>query len=103
MIEIIEPSDWERAGLPAATQAYIEALEIQIDAMLVQHEAFVNELRELRDKLNCLESQRASEADVLNTELRENYGDRFQVEVETDWRDAIRALVNGARRVNYYR
>ena len=39
----------------------------------------------------------ASEADFLNTELRENYGDHLQVEVDDDWRPAIRGLVDGVR------
>ena len=39
----------------------------------------------------------ASEADFLNTELRMNYGDHLQVEVDDDWRPAIRGLVDGVR------
>lgn len=39
----------------------------------------------------------ASEADVLNTELRENYGDHLQVEPHGDWRCAILGLVDGVR------
>ena len=39
----------------------------------------------------------ASEADLLNTELRENYGHHLQVDVEDDWRPAIRGLVDGVR------
>ena len=37
----------------------------------------------------------ASEADFLNTELRMNYGDHLQVEMNDDWRPAIRGLVYG--------
>ena len=39
----------------------------------------------------------ASEADFLNTELRMNYGDHFQVDMDDDWRPAIRGLVDGVR------
>ena len=39
----------------------------------------------------------AAEADFLNTELRMNYGGHLQVEVDDDWRTAIRGLVDGVR------
>ena len=39
----------------------------------------------------------ASEADFLNTELRMNYGGHLQVDVNDDWRMAIRGLVDGVR------
>ena len=41
--------------------------------------------------------RRASEADVLNQELRENYGAAYQVGPKDDWRGAIRRLVDGVR------
>jgi hypothetical protein len=40
---------------------------------------------------------RPTNADVLNQELRENYGAQWEVEPEGDWRAAIRGLVDGAR------
>lgn len=43
------------------------------------------------------EGQRASEADVLNQELREQSAG-VEVEPEQDWRPAIRALVDAAKR-----
>jgi hypothetical protein len=53
-------------------------------------------------ELERLESQRASEADVLNVELRENYGNQHQVSLSDDWRPAIRALVDGTRHGERY-
>ena len=51
------------------------------------------------------ESQKSpsSECDVLNQELRENYGDAFQVEPDDDWQPAIMALVDGVRRSERFR
>ena len=43
-----------------------------------------------------MDSQRASEADCLNTELRQNYRSYAQVKPEDDWREAFQELVNGA-------
>jgi hypothetical protein len=45
--------------------------------------------------LDTLESRRASECDLLNTELRSNYGAHLQVAPDDDWRPAIRGLVDG--------
>ncbi len=42
-----------------------------------------------------MDSQRASEADFLNTELRQNYRQHDQVTPESDWRPAFRELVDG--------
>ena len=40
---------------------------------------------------------RPMNADVLNQELRENYGGAHEVDPDGDWRAAIRALVDGVR------
>ena len=52
---------------------------------------------EVRCRVDQLESKQASLADLLNTELRENYGQAFQVELQDDFRPAIQRLVDGVR------
>ena len=49
------------------------------------------------EKFEKFKIRRATEADYLNSLLRENYGDLSQVRPEADWRNAFMALVNGAR------
>ena len=52
---------------------------------------------QLKDENSRLKSGRASLADALNTELRENYGAAFQVGMDDDFRPAIQRLVDGVR------
>ena len=44
----------------------------------------------------------ASEADFLNTLLRQYYGDSHQVDTSDDWRTALDALVQGVHYQNAY-
>jgi hypothetical protein len=62
-----------------------------------QAESALHAAQAERDAVKCDMGYRASECDVLNRELRENYGDQHQVEPDDDWRPAIRALVDGVR------
>jgi len=64
---------------------------------------FLNTVSDEIERLRKCSAQRASEADLLNTELRENYGGQFQVLPEDDWRPAIRALVDGVRHGEAYK
>lgn len=56
--------------------------------------ALVARLREERD---AVDARLSFTADLLNTELRENYGAAYQVGPDDDWREAIKTLVDGAR------
>ena len=61
------------------------------------HIRLKEQLAQAREENDALKLQRSLEADVLNTELRENYGGAHQVSLEQDWRLAIRLLVDGVR------
>lgn len=77
----------------------------EVDLLRSELETLMKEAKQLRAFAEAAgvsassppEDFRPQNADILNQELRENYGDAFQVDPYGDWGYAIRRLVDGVR------
>jgi len=81
-----------RAEVARLTAALAQA-HATIERMAVDAEAHHVALAQARRE--ALEDFRPRNADVLNQELRENYGAYLEVDPYGDWCEAIRGLVDG--------